>query len=654
MKGKRVFVSGGAGVIGSCLVEQLLAQGALVFVGDLKVCPAQWRGRLRYRQGDLNKMQEAELLAFDPELVFHLAATFERTEETPEFFSENFRNNVQLSHHLLRLLHHSTSLQKILFASSYLLYDPKQYLDQPHLVTLSEESPIWPRNLCGAAKLLHEQELAFFSAMRGIPTVSARIFRVYGKGSRDIVSRWVRSALQNAPIIVYGEEGIFDYIYAEEVAEGLWRLAESTYQGVVQLGTQQPRSVREVLHAILSLLPHTNVVFEKKNLPLERSCADISLLKSVLGWVPSRLLETVLPDIVAFEKSALAAPPLYPKRRGVLLSSISQKKSLIQAVRHASQKIGAFLEIHGCDASPGARGRYIVDHFWLVPPLEKWTIDQILCYAKEHQVGAIIPTRDGELLFFAEHKNVFQRHGIAVFVSDLDVVRLCLDKWAFAQFLEEKRLPGIPTALHMEDLPPAQDYVVKPRWGAGGKGMRVKCSSGEAIDFAQKIQNPLYQPWVEGQEWSVDVYRSPIHGVVGAIARERNQVVEGESKITTTKSFPELETLGSNLADQLGICGHCVIQVIVDPSQQLHIIECNPRFGGASAASVAAGLDSFFWFFTQIMDEGKEPAFFAPSRCALCSIRLEEDLLIAAESTNFDSHENSRSSSIRKNYKEIS
>lgn len=641
MRGKRVFVSGGAGVIGSCLVETLLAQGACVFVGDLKVCPSQWRGRLCYRQGDLNEMQEAELLAFDPEIVFHLAATFERTEETPLFFSENFRHNVQLSHHLLKLFHHSPSLKKIIFASSYLLYDPKQYLDQPHTALLSEQSPIWPRNLCGAAKLLHEKELAFFSAKRGIPTVSARIFRVYGKGSCDIVSRWVRSALRNETIVVYGEEGIFDYIYAEEVAEGLWRLAESVYQGVVQLGTQHPRSVKEVLQAILSLFPKTPVIFEKRNLPLERSCADTQLLKSVLGWAPSRTLETVLPDMVAFEKAALAPPSLSLKRRGVLISSISQKKSLIQAVRQASQKIGAFLEIHGCDASIEARGRYIVDHFWQVPPLEQWTIDQILCYAKEHLVGAIIPTRDAELLFFAKHKDLFQSHGITVFGSDLDVVRVCLDKWAFAQFLEAKGLPGILTALQMEDLPPAKEYVVKPRWGAGGKGVHLKCTSKEATDFSQSIQNPLFQPYLEGQEWSVDVYRSPTHGFVGAIARERNQVVGGESKITTTRAFPELEALGSRLADQLGISGHCVIQVMVDSSQKFHIIECNPRFGGASAASVAAGLDSFFWFFTEILDGGKESPFFAPSHRPICSIRLEEDILISAGSTNFDSHEGS-------------
>ncbi len=620
-------MSGGAGVIGSCLVDQLLDEGAVVLVGDLQVCPSKWRGRLRYRQGDLNEMQKSEMLAFDPEIVFHLAAAFERAEETPEFFSENFRHNVQLSHHLLGLFCDSPSLKKVLFASSYLLYDPKQYLDQPHTVALSEDSPIWPRNLCGTAKLLHEKELAFFSTTRGIPVVSARIFRVYGKGSRDLISRWVRAALRNEPIVVYGQEGVFDYIYAEEVAEGLLRLAKSTYQGAIQLGSQHPRSVREVLQAIRSLFPQVSVVLEEKTLPLERSCADTKHLKSVLHWTPSRSLEDVLPEILAFERASLISPVPSQKRKGVLISSLSQKYSLIQSVRQATEKVGAFLEIHGCDASLEARGRYVVDHFWQVPPLEQWTPELLLRYAEEHQIGAIIPTRNEELAFFAQHKVLFQNLVISVLLSHLDTVRLSLDKWAFARFLEEKGLPGIPTALQMGDLLSAKTYVVKPRWGAGGREIRLRCSLAEAISFAKGIQNPLFQPFVEGQEWSVDVYRSAIQGVVGVVARERNQVVGGESKVTTTRAYPELEKLGALLADQLGIDGHCVIQVIVDSSRQFHIIECNPRFGGASAASVAAGLDSFFWFFTEIMGE-RDPLFFVPSRHPIRSIRLEGDIRV--------------------------
>src|SRR5690606_35695036 len=101
---------------------------------------------------------------FAPEFVFHLAATFERSTETPEFWDENDRHNVRLSHHLMGLVKQVSSVRKVVFASSYLIYNPDLYtFDAPAEtpVTLKEEDPIHPRNLCGAAKLLHEIELQF-------------------------------------------------------------------------------------------------------------------------------------------------------------------------------------------------------------------------------------------------------------------------------------------------------------------------------------------------------------------------------------------------------------------------------------------------------------------------------------------------------------
>ena len=60
-------------------------------------------------------------------------------------------------------------------------------------------------------------------------SVSARIFRVYGRGSRDVVSRWIRSLTQapDLPLTVFRKEGRFDYVYAGDVAEGLLRLGAS-------------------------------------------------------------------------------------------------------------------------------------------------------------------------------------------------------------------------------------------------------------------------------------------------------------------------------------------------------------------------------------------------------------------------------------------
>lgn len=198
----RVFVSGGAGVIGTALVNNLIERGCRVFVGDLKRQPKEWLGKVLYRQGDLNTLTADEVCSFQPDVFFHLAATFERSAESCEFWTENFHHNVALSYHLMTLLKDITSLKKVVYASSYLVYDPSLYLSQTcrnRATKLKESDPVLPRNLVGAAKLYHEMEARFLMQFYGdrFQTVYARIFRGYGCGSRDVISRWVRSLLKN-------------------------------------------------------------------------------------------------------------------------------------------------------------------------------------------------------------------------------------------------------------------------------------------------------------------------------------------------------------------------------------------------------------------------------------------------------------------------
>jgi carbamoyl-phosphate synthase large subunit len=129
----------------------------------------------------------------------------------------------------------------------------------------------------------------------------------------------------------------------------------------------------------------------------------------------------------------------------------------------------------------------------------------------------------------------------------------------------------------------------------------LKISKNEALSFAKQLENPIFQPYIEGKEWSIDLYRSKEGEVKGCVARLRDCVIGGESQVTTTVSYPLLENYCIALANQLNIYGHAVVQVIEDEKGQFHIIECNLRFGGASTASLAVGLDSFYWFFVEAL-----------------------------------------------------
>jgi carbamoyl-phosphate synthase large subunit len=189
-------------------------------------------------------------------------------------------------------------MRRLVFASSYLVYDPTLYLfDEPQSAPqpLSETAPVRPRNLCGSAKLMHEEELEFLEQFPAtqFTSVSARIFRVYGRGSGDVVSRWVRSLIADpsTPLAVYRVEGLFDYIYAGEVAEGLLRLGASEATGPVNLGSGRARRVSELLEILAERFPGTTWKEEPSDIPFEAHEAHLGCLEQITGWRPRTRLE---------------------------------------------------------------------------------------------------------------------------------------------------------------------------------------------------------------------------------------------------------------------------------------------------------------------------------------------------------------------------
>ncbi|WP_276353619.1 NAD-dependent epimerase/dehydratase family protein [Cohnella caldifontis] len=631
LENKKVFVSGGAGVIGTALVEKLLRAGANVIVGDLKPRPVDWDDRIVYRQGDLNEITKEELEWYEPEYFFHLAATFERSTETYEFWEENFSHNLRLSHHLMTCLKDSPTLRRVVFASSYLIYDQKQYtFDQPadRPVSLQESDTISPRNLCGAAKLVHEVELDFLNHFNEgrFTTVCPRIFRSYGKHSRDVISRWIRMLLNGETLTVYKKEGIFDYVYAEDVAEGLIRLAESPATGIVNLGSGRSRRVSEVIEVLRQHFPDLRTVDSDLPIPFEASQADMTRFREWTNWLPEHRLEDAIPKMIAFERGRMDRDEQHEsvKPIHVLVTSISKKIPLLKMVRRGLNKMGPDSKLYGADLDPDCIGRYFVDEFWEMPRITELSVEDLLDYCRERGITAIIPTRDGELAFFAEHKTTLESHGIGVMVSPLPTVKSCLDKLEFYRKMNAAGFPAIPASEVMESES-AGLWVVKERYGAGSAGVGLRLTPDEASEHAARLSHPIYQPYVHGREYSIDLYRDLSGHTKGVVTRTRDTVVGGESQVTTTVRLPELERLCAEMAESLGIYGHAVLQVIEDEAGRFHVVECNSRIGGASRLSMEAGLDSLYWFFLETKGVRLEPYPFARSLQEKRLIRYAED-----------------------------
>ena len=309
-KNKKVLVTGGAGVMGRELIDRLEDLKAQILCIDRKPRPDRMPSSVQYCRADISEMDLNVIVEFNPGIIFHLAASFERTEETSEFWEINFRDNIIVSHRIIEVARKINNLKKFIFASSYLIYSSSLYLFNKSAESpcrLSESHPLETRNLTGAAKYYAEKELEFMDITQGrFNTISARIFRVYGCGSRDVISRWVHMAFNNEELIVFQKENMFDYIFAGDVALRLIKIVESCSENeIVNIGSGYARRIKEVIQIIQKYIPNVKVKEITQKTLFEASCADMSKFTRLIGKFPQVTLEEGIGKIIEYEKEKI-------------------------------------------------------------------------------------------------------------------------------------------------------------------------------------------------------------------------------------------------------------------------------------------------------------------------------------------------------------
>lgn len=310
----------------------------------------------------------------------------------------------------------------------------------------------------------------------------------------------------------------------------------------------------------------------------------------------------------------------------ILITSISNKVPLIEAVRNLFRNRNIHCKVIGADSNDKCIARHFVDDFWQMSLLPELSIGDLIKFCQKNRVKVIFPTREGELTFFSKYKAELLKNGVHVMVSDLDALKLVQDKFAFYNHLKRNDFPVIETGLSIDSVK-AKTYVVKERFGAGSRGLALDVSESKAREMAKTLSQPIFQPFIKGKEYSVDLYVDRFRNCKGVIVRERVVVIDGESQIARTIKHHEIEHLAKKLAKQLNLYGHAMFQMIVDDSGSIHIVECNPRFGGASTLSVRAGLESFYWFYLESCGKSLDDIPFKRSKNELTQVRYLKDLV---------------------------
>lgn len=311
----------------------------------------------------------------------------------------------------------------------------------------------------------------------------------------------------------------------------------------------------------------------------------------------------------------------------VLVTSASRKVPLVRAVQKAAAKLNPNIKVIAGDTDQDALTRYVADDFWLMPRTNPESLPALIAGCRELGIRTVIPTRDGELAFWAGHEGEFARNSVKVVISPQASIETCLDKLVFSRFGRDHGLPFIPSALTPEEVGPGP-YVVKERYGAGSRQIGLNLNREAALVHAEQLSSPIFQPMLRGREISIDAYLDPFHKVKGLILRNRDKVVDGESQVTTTFRNPAIEATAARALEALKLNGPVVLQAIIDERDEVHVIECNSRFGGASTAAIAAGLDVFYWSLLEASGADLESHPFLRSEREIRQVRLPTDIYV--------------------------
>ena len=294
MKYKNCLVTGGAGFIGSHLVQRLLAKGCRVTCLD-DLSEGKWENLPKHPK--LTKVKASILsniskYASENEVIFHLAA-IPRLQKSLAFPWQSHRANIDGTLKLL-LLAKQHKIKKFIFASSSSVYGNQNRL--PFEETMVPD-PLVPYSL---QKLVGEKYCQMFSRLWGLETIALRYFSVYGPRMNPdgayalLIPKFIKLISQDiAPTINGDGKQVRDFTYVSDVVDATLLAAESDLSGeVFNIGFGKSISVNDVAQIINRIMGknikpvHGPPVVEPK-----ATLSSSKKAKKYLGWEPKVDLE---------------------------------------------------------------------------------------------------------------------------------------------------------------------------------------------------------------------------------------------------------------------------------------------------------------------------------------------------------------------------
>ncbi|WP_035587993.1 ATP-grasp domain-containing protein [Hippea jasoniae] len=307
----------------------------------------------------------------------------------------------------------------------------------------------------------------------------------------------------------------------------------------------------------------------------------------------------------------------------VLITSAGRRVSLVNNFKkHAI--------VYCCDNIPEfSAACHIADFSFKVPPVNSTDyINTLLDICKKEGINIVVPTIDPELPVLAKFKKDFEHEGISIAISEESLCDTFSLKTKTYDFFKKNAF-NTPEII-IDFLKAKYPLFAKLNNSSSSQGATIVINHQEAEILLLKNKEYVFQEFIEGQEYTVDMFFDRKGNLICAVPRERIKVRCGEVEKARTSKNPtilkEIKKLSKKL---IGAYGVITTQLFLK-NDEIYFIEINPRFGGGYPLSYLAGADMAKMLIDDFL--GKNLTYTEEWKDNLIMLRYDAEVLVDGNS----------------------
>ncbi len=301
LKGKNILVTGGAGFVGSHIVDKLSPENKVTVLDNLSSGSLsnleKSKDRITFVKGDTLDKELLRNMVGEVEYIFHLAANVGNIKSIEDPYLD-MDVNIKGMLNLLEACWNS-NIKKLVYSSSGAIFGEARYLP------VDEEHPLNPESPYAVSKLAAEKYCFAYWKVHGVPTVSLRYFNIYGPRQgrseyANVISIFINRIKEGKPLTVFGDgKQTRDFIFVEDVvAANLLAATQPAAVGeIFNIGTGIGSSLEELIGILDQVSGKENPVIHADPRAGEviHSRANIGKARKMLGYSPKTTFKEGLP-----------------------------------------------------------------------------------------------------------------------------------------------------------------------------------------------------------------------------------------------------------------------------------------------------------------------------------------------------------------------